>query len=214
MLAVFQLTLSGTLLIYQGQEIGMINAPKDWPMEEYIDMSTERFLQKVRADVERLGDKTLLSRAIDGVQRVARDHARTPMHWDSSTSAGFSTSSKTWYRVMESYKEGINVAAQEGDPESVLNFYRRMIALRKKHPDVFVKGLFKLYDRDGDETMVFTKTTRNGKRVALAALNFTERPQPFKVPSEVGDEGELLLSTVAGTSKDSLAPFEARIYLR
>lgn len=231
LLATYLLTLSGSIVIYEGQEIGsesfwytrrrrdrhsrlsaVINAPKDWDIKEYIDVNTINMWREVQEEVARTGDKSLLETATRGIQLSARDHSRTPMHWDDSTSAGFSTSSKTWYRVMESYKEGINVAAQEGDPSSPLNFYRRMMALRKEHADVFIRGLFKLYDPENESTMIYSKTSLDGKRSAVVALNFTDKEQSVALPSEL-QEGSLIVDTASGSSDGKLAPYGARVYI-
>ncbi|POY75559.1 hypothetical protein BMF94_1462 [Rhodotorula taiwanensis] len=218
LLATYLLTLSGSIIIYQGQEIGMINAGKDWDIEaEYKDLCTINTWREIKEDAEKNSDPSLLERGREGIQLTARDHSRTPMQWDSSHNAGFSTKedAKPWTRVMESNKEGINVAAQEDDPESTLNFYRRMLALRKEHKDVFVLGKFDLHDKENEQTMIYTKTSQDGSRVALVALNFTSEPQAFDVPSSLKDKstGKLLFSTVGGNSEGELEAYEARVIL-
>ena len=141
------------------------------------------------------------------------------MQWDNTEHAGFSKDlapgKKPWYRVMDSYAEGLNVAAQDGDAKSTLNFYRSMLRLRKQHADVFVTGRFKLHDPAGEETVVYTNAAHDGSRTALVALNFTADKQPFTVPAELeGKDSSLLLSTLAkdGANRE-LEAFEARIYL-
>ncbi|POY75562.1 hypothetical protein BMF94_1465 [Rhodotorula taiwanensis] len=218
MLATYLLSLSGSLIVYQGQEINTINAPKDWDIDaEYKDVCTINTWREIKEDAEKNSDPSLLERGREGIQLTARDHSRTPMQWDSSHNAGFSTKegAKPWMRVMESYKEGINVAAQEDDPESTLNFYRRMLALRKEHKDVFVLGKFDLHDKENEQTMIYTKTSQDGSRVALVALNFTSEPQAFDVPSSLKDKstGKLLFSTVGGKSDGKLEAYEARVIL-
>jgi len=175
--------------------------------------------REIKADAEATNDPSLLERGRAGIQLTARDHSRTPMQWDSSEHAGFSKDlkpgAKPWYRVMESYAEGLNVAAQDGDAKSTLNFYRSMIRLRKAHADVFVTGRFKLHDPQGEETVVYTKAAQDGSRTALVALNFTANKQPFTVPAELeGKEGSLLVSTLAkdGANRE-LEAYEARVYL-
>ncbi|BGP40929.1 hypothetical protein JCM10449v2_004894 [Rhodotorula kratochvilovae] len=220
LLATYLLTLSGSIILYQGQEIGMINAPKDWDIDaEYLDVNTINTWRELKADAAAANDPSLLERGRAGIQLTARDHARTPMQWDSSAHAGFSTGlkegKKPWYRVMESYAEGLNVAAQDGDAKSTLNFYRSMVRLRQAHRDVLVTGRFELHDKDGEETIVYTKTALDGSRTALVALNFTAEKQPFVVPGALdGKEGSLLLSTLAkdGGNRE-LEAYEARIYL-
>ena len=193
----------------------MINAPKDWDIEkEYIDVNTINTWKEIKEDAERSGDKSLLAEGKRGIQLTARDHSRTPMQWDQSTSAGFSTNPKTWYRVMESYKEGINVAAQDGKPDSVLTFYRELLKLRKEHANTFTKGIFSLHDPENNDTMVYTKTGVDGKGAALVVLSFSNKSKSFTRPSSLKGDGKLLFSTVKGVDagKDELAPYEARVY--
>lgn len=141
----------------------MINIPKNWPIEDYHDCSTVNMWAEVQADQPELVE---LARA--GIQQVARDHARTPMQWDSTFQAGFSSHKDTWMRVMDSYVD-INVESQEKDEESPLAFYKYLLELRKKEKDLFVHGIFKLCDEKNEETMVYTKTF--GGRTALVALS-------------------------------------------
>ncbi|GAA5971316.1 hypothetical protein JCM8115_000995 [Rhodotorula mucilaginosa] len=217
LLATHLLTVSGSIIIYEGQEIGMINAPKDWDIEtEYKDVCTINTWQEIKADAEKSGDKSLLERGREGIQLTARDHARTPMQWDSSPNAGFSSKpdAKTWMRVMESYREGLNVADQENDPNSTLNFYRKMLALRKEHKDLFILGKFELFDKANEKTMIYTKTAQDGSRAALVALNFSAEPQSFEVPDSLKDKsGDLLFSTTDNNGASKLGPYEARVFL-
>ena len=247
LLATHLLTVSGSIIIYEGQEIGMINAPKDWDIEtEYKDVCTmyvfpsifsqapaiasvtetdslsvfrlplSNTWQEIKADAEKSGDTSLLERGREGIQLTARDHARTPMQWDSSPNAGFSSKpdAKTWMRVMESYREGLNVADQENDPNSTLNFYRKMLALRKEHKDLFILGKFELLDKANEKTMIYTKTAQDGSRSALVVLNFSAEPQPFEIPDSLKDKsGELLFSTTDNDGASKLSAYEARVFL-
>ncbi|KAK9341822.1 glycoside hydrolase superfamily, partial [Lipomyces starkeyi] len=101
MLAMILGTLTGTLFIYQGQEIGMVNAPVTWPVEEYKCIRSVNYLKMIR---ERLNhDPTALSKALKALQMVARDHARVPMQWDSTANAGFcSEAVEPWMSVVGS----------------------------------------------------------------------------------------------------------------
>lgn len=115
---------------------------------------------------------------------------------------------------MESYREGLNVADQESDPTSTLNFYRKMLALRKAHKDLFVLGTFELFDGANEKTMVYTKTAQNRNRAALVVLNFTAESQPFEMPDVLpGHMGHLLFSTTDKESGSALDAFEARVFL-
>lgn len=139
------------------------------------------------------------------------------MHWDSTHNAGFTPNSnaKPFMRVMESYKEGINVADQENDPESVLNFYRKMLALRKEYRDLFMLGQFELVDKENEKTMSYIKTAQDGKSAALVVLNFSAEPQAYEVPTSLEHRsgGKLLLSTTGGDGNGKLGAYEARVFL-
>ncbi|KAJ8609010.1 hypothetical protein MRB53_039369 [Persea americana] len=116
MLALLLASLSGTLFVYQGQEIGMINVPKEWSIDEYKDVDTINYYSMV---AERSGnDPVELSKAKASLQHLARDNARTPMQWSSALHAGFTDGGKPWMRANSSAKE-INVASQIANENSV-----------------------------------------------------------------------------------------------
>lgn len=184
----------------------MINAPRDWSIEkEYLDVWSINMLQKAKEEAARTGDKGLVERVKAGLRKHARDHSRTPVHWDSSPQAGFTSGDKSWYRVMESYKEGINVADEEKDDNSVLNFYRQMLKTRNEYADSLVRGDFKLKDPDGESTMIYTK--QGDKTKATVMLNFTGKEQSVRK-----GEGKMIFSTLGGKA-DSLGPYEARLFI-
>jgi oligo-1,6-glucosidase len=209
MLAVMMCAMTGTLFIYQGQEIGMINAPKDWPIEDYKDIESINYYDSVKA---RGGDEKALAHVMKSIQILGRDHARLPMQWDDSAYAGFTTKKDgAWMRVNDSYKE-INVANQIKDPNSVLNFWRKMIKLRKEYRDVFIHGSFQGYEMDGLDTFVFSKT--HGKDRVAVVLNFTDKERGFERPKELDGKWELLISCIEGVDgTEVLQPYEGRIYL-
>lgn len=210
MLAIMEASMTGTIFIYQGQEIGMINAPRSWPIEEYKDIEARNYYEEARRLSEDNPDHapSRLETVMNGLQILGRDHSRLPMQWDGSAHAGFSAA-KPWMRVHDLYRE-INVERQSADPHSVLSFWKRMIRLRKDHADIFTYGVFDLVDPENEETFVFTKTGRTGK--ALIALNFSKLPQQFAmVESEPG--WELVLGNYDKLKPETLAPFEGRVYL-
>jgi alpha-glucosidase len=205
MLAIWLIGQTGTLFLYQGQEIGMINAPEHWDMSEYKDVESKNYW----AEAIRLsGDGTdprRKQRIGRGLQLMARDHARLPFQWDGSLHAGFSTG-EPWMRVHDAYP-GINVARQEGDENSVLEFYKKVLRLRKEHKEVFVYGSFELVDTDDERTFVYRK--RFEEKTAVVALNFTREEQPLP---EI-DGMKLLISSYAKSKGDVLQPLEGRIYI-
>ncbi|GAA5912257.1 alpha-glucosidase [Sporobolomyces salmoneus] len=213
MLATYLLTLSGCVIIYQGQEIGMINIPKDVDVdEEYLDCDTIGFLKEVRAAIAAgEAEPSLLEEAMNGIKLSARDHARTPMNWDSSKNGGFSTADKCWM-LPHSYKE-INVADQENDPDSVLNYFRRIIKFRHEHKDLFVHGAFS-YEKsheDDDNVFIFTKTSKEGKK-AVVVLNWRKEPQTYTLP-EGSENLKLVFDNGNPGEEGHLNPYAAKIYM-
>ncbi|KAF2268012.1 alpha-glucosidase-like protein maltase [Lojkania enalia] len=204
MLAVWLTTVTGTLFLYQGQEIGMINAPKDWSIEEYKDVEALNYWEEAVRLSGDCSDPTRKQRILHGLQLMARDHSRLPFQWDSSSNGGF-TSGRPWMRTHDLYRE-INADAQVKDMNSVLSFYKHQLQLRKEHKDVFVYGSFELLDPENASTFVFRKHFQ--ERSALVALNFTSAPQCAPL-----NEMTLLVSTYTEPISETLQPFEGRVYI-
>jgi oligo-1,6-glucosidase len=201
-------TMTGTLFLYQGQEIGMINAPRSWPAEEYKCIKSTSYYNDVRRRTN--DDPTALSKALNGMQLVARDHARVPMQWDSSLNAGFcGATAKPWMRVTDSYQD-INVESQIGKESSVMEFYKQMLRLRKLHKDLFVYGKYRAIEQ-GDELMVFTKESNGQKSLTVANLSGTV--QRWEMPETLKAAGmQPLLENQIGLQNE-LTPYEARVYI-
>jgi glycosidase len=206
-LAMILATMTGTLFIYQGQEIGMINAPKTWPVEEYKCIKSINYIAKVKKLTN--NDPKALEEALDGIQIMARDHARVPMQWDASANAGFCETAKPWMRVNDSYDE-INVAEQLGRKDSILEFWRTMLAARKEYMDLFVYGRFQLIEQ-GDNLMVFTKES-HGKK-SLTVVNLVGTVQVWSMPTEVAGLTMKLLLSNSGSEQNRLMPYEGRVYI-
>ncbi|KAH7338540.1 alpha-glucosidase-like protein maltase [Pyrenochaeta sp. MPI-SDFR-AT-0127] len=205
MLALWLIGQTGTLFLYQGQEIGMINAPKEWDMTEYKDVESQNYWAEAVRLAENGTDPTRKERIGYGLQLMARDHARLPFQWDDSAYAGFSTG-KPWMRVHDDYRE-INAAEQEKDANSVLSFYKRVLRLRKEHKDVFVYGTFEILDAESLSTFVYRK--RYQEKTALIVLNFTTSPQPLVSTEHM----QLLVSSCIKPAPNTLQPLEGRIYI-
>ncbi|KNG49381.1 alpha-glucosidase-like protein maltase [Stemphylium lycopersici] len=208
LLALWLIGQTGSLFLYQGQEIGMINAPKDWDLaREYKDVEAQNYWAEAVRLAENGTDPTRKERIRHGLQLMARDHARLPFQWDGTAHAGFTAGQQPWMRVHNEYP-GLNVEVQERDPESVLSFYKAMLRLRKAHRDVFVYGEFELLDREGRETFVYRK--RFEDRMAVVVLNFSTGEQA--VPGWVGGMS-VLVSTYGKSVEAVLRPLEGRIYV-
>ncbi|KAK9481643.1 glycoside hydrolase superfamily [Lipomyces starkeyi] len=208
MLAVFLTTLTGTTCVYQGQEIGMVNAPKTWPIEEYKDIESLNFYNEVKQITG--GDKVALEEVMRGSQLTARDDNRLPFQWNASANAGFTTTAKPWMRVHDNYRE-INASQQSEDPASILSFWKNMIKLRKRHSELFVHGSFKIWDFEDENVLTYVK--ERGKKRAVVLLNFSEKPQKVNVEL-VSDMAILVSNYTCKTAESYILPFEDRVYIR
>ena len=172
MLALVYASLSGTLFVYQGQEIGMINMPAEWPIDEYKDVDTINYYNEVARQTDH--DPTALKSTKATLQHLARDHSRTPMQWTSAANAGFTSPEVTpWMRVNTSASEGLNVDDEETDTSSVLNFWRQMLQVRKDHSDLLVHGSFEVIDKPNPTVFSFAKRSSDLERCALVVCNFS-----------------------------------------
>lgn len=205
LLALLQSTLSGTLYIYQGQEIGMTNLPRSWSIDEYLDINTINYYKEFKA---KYGDnKEKMDKLMDNINLLARDHARSPVQWDDTENAGFSTG-KPWMRVNDNYKE-INVASQVKDPNSLFSFWKKSLKIRKEYKDLLIYGSFKILDKENQKIFTYVKEAA-GQR-AYIVLNFTS--ESLKFENLDGGKLELLHSNVNVEDESTLSPYEGRFYL-
>ena len=190
----------GTPYIYQGEELGMTNAP--WrTIDDFADVESLNYAQQA----SRLGidQAEVLAR----LAAKSRDNARTPMQWEASPHAGFTTGTP-WLAVNPNCAE-INAAAQEGDPDSVLEHYRRLIALRR-HDETVRHGRFELLLDDHEQVWAFTRSL--GEQRLLVVANCSSRPAELPAGALPSLEGaELVIGVNAGESATSLAPWESRV---
>ncbi|GME85031.1 unnamed protein product [Ambrosiozyma monospora] len=135
MLATLQATLSGTLFVYEGQEIGMTNVPLSWDISEYKDVNTINYWNAFLKTNPTEQEKDKLKKIIN---KVCRDNGRTPMLWDDSKNGGFTTG-EPWMRANDNYKE-VNAAKERADPNSIYNYYKKALQIRKEYRDVLVHG--------------------------------------------------------------------------
>jgi alpha-glucosidase len=105
----------------------------------------------------------------------------------------------------------INVEAQQDDPESVLNFYRKAIGVRKQRASLLGRGEFRLLEEEDEKMFKFIKIAEGGEK-AFVVLNFTAEEQTYEVPQEVGNV-EAVLDTRADGNKGTLKPYEGRLYV-
>ncbi|KAL8291593.1 hypothetical protein RQP46_001851 [Phenoliferia psychrophenolica] len=183
-LATLHNSLCGTVYIYEGDEIGMKNVPSSWTIDDFPDVATKMYWQTCVFFVERIATtgeaNPDMADVLDQLLHKARDNARTPMQWDTSPHAGFTTG-KPWMRVNEDFKDGWNVADQEKDSESVLSYWKQMLQVRKSNP-VLVHGEFTLLDRENP--CVFAYTRKWDGVTALVILSFAPGEVVFHIPHE------------------------------
>ncbi len=194
-LAVMQMTLRGTPFIYQGEELGMINAPFA-SIKELRDVESLNLYRQ-----ERAAGKSE-PQAFAKVRAGSRDHARTPMQWTNGKNAGFTTG-EPWIGVNPDYIH-CNAAEEALSHDSVLNFYRRLIALRREN-EPLIYGAFARANT-GRDYFCYRRTI--GKDSFYIEINLTAGVK--KRPSPVAGM-ELLISNYTARS-EQLRPYEANVY--
>lgn len=175
MLGTVSVLFRGMPFVYQGQEIGMQNAVWN-SVEEFNDINTIDQYQTARK--AGLSD----AEALNVCSEMSRDNARTPMQWSDTENAGFTTGTP-WLKVNEKY-HAINVAAQEKDPDSVLQYYRKLIALRKSeaYRELFTYGEFTQVYGEMDHIMAYTRILDEKKVLVAANFGETEVVLPVQQP--------------------------------
>ncbi|KAH6997603.1 family 13 glycoside hydrolase [Ilyonectria sp. MPI-CAGE-AT-0026] len=181
LIAIFLGFQSGTPFIYQGQEIGMTNVPVDWGMEEYKDVDCLNHWNLFKDTA----DATTIESLKREYQLKSRDNARTPMQWDATRNAGFTTGDSPWMRVNDNYRE-INAASQTEDPASVYRCWRTVLDTRKAHKEIFVYGDFQLVDEAHEKVFAYRRIAQNGD-AALIVCNFAAEPVDWKLSVKARD---------------------------
>jgi glycosidase len=188
-LSMAQATLTGTLYIYQGEELGMRNIPASWGPEEYKDVESIKYWEYVCSTFPEgsAGRK----RAMELMRRKARDNARTPFQWDSTANGGFCPAGvKPWMRVNDDYPT-VNAAAQvsagKANERSALvppyRFWQRALEIRKQNTNLFVYGDFELIDAH-PSVFAFKKSSKLQPEVSITVLNCSGKESEFKIPDE------------------------------
>mgnify|MGYP003908718987 FL=1 len=207
MLATMLHTMQGTPYIYQGEEIGMTNV-RFGSIDDYRDIET---LNMYREKVLEQGEDP--QKVLKAIHYMGRDNARTPMQWDDGPNAGFTTGTP-WIKVNPNYRD-INVKEAMADPDSIFHYYRKLIALRKRH-DIVVYGDFVPLLEDHPQIYAYLRVLGNERWLVL--LNFFGSECEFALPKDVSfadaglvignypDGGRPLDRTVR------LRPYEARVY--
>ncbi|MEG1706541.1 MAG: alpha-amylase family glycosyl hydrolase, partial [Clostridia bacterium] len=206
MMASILLTLSGTPFIYEGQEIGStsIRMPN---IDTYQDVESKRSYVTARKIFGKRG-------AMKRIAYSSRDNARTPVQWNNTLNAGFSSAEKTWLPVNPNYVT-VNIENDLKNENSVLNYYKSLIALRKVHKQM-IYGTYTDYYVNSKALLVY-KREYEGKKL-LIVNNFSLKDIKFNVPKELlADKYTLLTSNYASVTPTlcdkTLSPYESSIYI-
>ncbi len=194
--------MQGTPYVYQGEELGMTNCP--FPtLEDLRDIESINAFHEL-TEAGKVNPEDMMRY----IRLRGRDNARTPMQWDDSANAGFTTGTP-WIMVNPNYTE-INAKTEMEDPDSVFRYYQKIIGLRKKEK-VMVYGTYQLLDPDNEKLYVYTRTLDNEK--LLVICNFTEEEEIYSIPEEFS-EGEVLISNYHRETVEKeimLKPYEALV---
>ncbi len=206
MLATYLHTLEGTPYIYQGEEIGMTNVYFE-DLSHYKDVEILNKWEEIK-HTKSLTEEELLY----GVHVNGRDNARTPMQWNAGPHGGFTTGTP-WLEVNPNYTS-INVEEAQKDPESILNYYKKLLALRKTQP-IMAYGQYHLILPEDEQIYAYTKTLEDERWLVI--LNFSGQEAVFEKPEEVEvNSTELILANYPVEEEDLkrlvLKPYEARVY--
>ena len=196
MLGTFIHLLRGTPYIFQGEEIGMTNAHFS-TIEQYRDVEAINYYHIL------LENGSTEEEALRVLGERARDNGRTPMQWDAGTYAGFSTA-EPWIGLPENYTT-INVAAQESDPASILNYYRRLVRFRKELP-IIADGEVRFLDSGNPDVLAYERNL-DGQRLTVAC-NFSGNTATINA---ILPQGRILCDSYedAPSPTNTLRPFEA-----
>lgn len=192
----------GTPYIFEGEEIGMTNAGFK-NLDDYVDLESINAYHQLVDDQHLVDGKTMMKY----IANHSRDNARTPMQWDDSQNAGFSTD-HPWEKMNPNYLR-INVKQALDDPNSVFYYYQKLIQLRHTLP-IITNGTYALVPGNEDDPDVYAYTRKNDETTLLVILNYTAKKlrRHFEVP----DSAKVLIANYQDDAGDELRPYEAKVY--
>ncbi len=203
MLNTFILTMRGTPYCYYGDELGMTNIGFD-SISQYQDIVAKNGYEKT---INEGGD---IEQYMAELKFLSRDNGRTPMQWDDSEHAGFTTGTP-WLPVNENYKK-VNVEAENKDPNSCLNYFRDLVELRMENP-VLVYGDYELLFPENETVYAYTRELNEKKMLIL--LNFSTENTSIEIPEKLKDL-KLVKNNLSDleleNSKVTLKPYQALIF--
>ncbi|ELY3759553.1 alpha-glucosidase [Cronobacter universalis] len=200
-IAAMYFLMQGTPFIYQGQEIGMTNT-RFASLDDFDDVSAHNKARDLRD--QGMSEEEI----VEFLTRTGRDNSRTPMQWDASPYAGFSTHDP-WLKVNPNY-EMINVESQQHDPHSVLNFYRQMIHLRKREP-ALIYGRYETLLDDHEQIYAYRRVLGDEQVVVLC--NFSGKAAEYDAGALSLDGAFCVLANLGDTQEPHrLRAWETRVY--
>ena len=199
MLAACYILQKGTPFIYQGQEIGMTNI-RLASIDQYLDVASKNAYHSFH-----LREKVEMR--LRRIHVSSRDSARTPVQWNREKNAGFTTG-EPWFFVNQDYKR-INVEAEEQDPGSILNFYRKCLALRKSS-ETLIWGKYREHFPMSSKLYMYERSYESER--VLVVCSFSKNEVRFRLPKGYEGPGELMLSNYERAGQDEvLRPYEVRV---
>jgi alpha-glucosidase len=198
------LTLQGTPFLYYGEEIGMTDFILEHPTQLCDNQGIYTYETLVNT-VGLAGDE-----AMKWAAKISRDRCRTPMQWKDAPAGGFSINKQTWLPVNPSYAEGINVASQLEQPQSMLNFYKRLLQVRR-NSSALQHGSYKILN-DHDDYLAFMRTCLDDKQTCLVILNMSDKDHMLDMEG-IGTQVKIMYSshqpeTMIESSLVRIQPFE------
>lgn len=197
----------GTPYIYQGQEIGMMNIRMD-SLSDYNDVEVHGAYKDYVLGLKDITHEDFM----EACYKEARDNARTPFQWDNTINAGFNLGTKPWLKINPNYTF-VNALDEMKDSDSILNYYKELIHLRKNplYKDTFVYGTFTALDLDNRDIFLYKREYKNQTIIIL--VNMTDKKIPYTIPFEI-DKVLLKNYNKEYDHKDIvLSPYEAIVYL-
>src|SRR5699024_6277335 len=206
MLATTLHMMKGTPYIYQGEEFGMTNV-KFPSIDEYRDIETLNMYKEKIANGE---DKTGI---MNSIYIKSRDNARTPIQWDDSEYAGFSTVTP-WIGINPNYKE-INAKSAIKDFNSIFHYYKQLIKLRKEYP-IIIEGKYQLISPKNEEVFAYTRVLNREKLFVIS--NFMSHSVTFDIPQDLSNKRTTIL--ISNTDEDidiipnmmTLSPYDTYVF--
>ena len=194
--------MRGTPYIYQGEELGMTNCHFA-AIGQFRDVESLNYYQILQQQGKTPAE------ALEIIQQRSRDNGRTPMQWDASAHAGFTTG-EPWIGVVDNYQT-INAAAEVGDPDSIYSYYKQLVALRKQHP-VIQSGKIEFLDKDDPDLLAYRRW--DAQHELLVLCNLTGHDAPAALPEGWQDAKVLLGNYPDAAPRAALRPYEALVLER